>query len=86
MRRSERMERLSKLFAQIETNYRILEKYSPKSKGDWINYSDLLKEGFDPNRNFNFEKNNNTGIQYRVLLEYGFIQSKDNQYIQIHKL
>lgn len=86
LKRSIRMEPLSKLFSQLETNYRILKKYYRQSKGDWIKYSNLLKEGFDPNAPCTFQKSKNTGTQYRVLLNYCFHQSEDNQFIQIIKL
>ena len=86
LKRAMRMEPLSKLFSQLETNYRILVKYYLLSKGNRIKYSDLLKEGFDPNAPCTFQKNKNDGVQYRVLLNYCFNQSPDNQFIQIFKL
>jgi len=83
--RSERRAPLAGIFAQMETNYRILEKYYPSSTGQWIKFSPLLKEGFDANAPYTLEKDIDTGTVYRVLANFLFTQSKDNQHVIIFK-
>jgi hypothetical protein len=77
---------LAEIFAQMANNMRILIKYYPKSKGQPILYSPLLKEGFNPNAPCEMGKANDTGIEYRVLANYYFRQTENNQQITIYKI
>jgi hypothetical protein len=85
-KRALRNELLADIFAQMSNNLRILLKFYPKSKGIPILLSPLLKEGFDPNAPCRFQKDRNTGIEYRLLTDYYFLQSEDNKTILINKI
>lgn len=85
-KRALRQEPLSKIISKMENNYRILLKYYPKSRGTAISYSPLLKEGFDPNAPCEMRKAVDTGIEYRLLINYYFRQTEDNKQIIINKI
>ncbi len=73
-KRAERMEKLTGTFTVMQNNYRILEKYYPKSKGKPIPYFWLLKEGFNPNAPFQRAKGRDDGEEYFALADLMFRQ------------
>jgi len=85
-RRALRIGSLTEIFSEMSNNLRILIKYYPRSNGNAITYSPLLKEGFNPNAPCVMRKDVKTGIEYRALTNYYFRQSEDNKLIIIYKI
>lgn len=84
-KRAKRLKPLALIFAQLETNYRLLKKYFLVSKGEWIRFSDMLREGFNANAPYNQLYFKDFEGEFRGCAGFAFQQSKDNKSVIIIK-
>lgn len=82
--RSELNKPLKKVFDQMKVNYRLLERYYPRSSGNPIKFSLLIAEGFDLNSYFKKLKLTTTGEEVQVIENYSFSVTHNYQLISIY--